>query len=201
MLFIPFALFLACGDKTEDTANTETNTESEESDTSSTDTGSSETTDTNSGDTSDTSESDSNSNEVTPNVGAWTVYGPEFTTNTCGGGEEFPNPRMMTLSVNNNTVTMVIEEVGEHTYEFNCNLIESDFTCNEIIIENAIPILPCTLTYTHMVQGRFTDTNSLEADYSIVTSSNGGSGCSESNLGFITPCEQSGMMTATFGDE
>lgn len=199
MLFIPFALFLACGDKTEDTANTETNTLSEESDTSSTDTGSSETTDTNSGDTSDTSESDSNSNEVTPNVGAWTVYGPDFTTNTCGGGEEFPEPRTMTLGVSNSTVTMVIEEIGEHTYEFNCNLMGSDFTCNEIIIENAIPVLPCTLTYTHMVQGRFTDNNSLEADYSIVTSSDGGSGCSESNLGFATPCEQMGTMTGSFG--
>ena len=198
MLFIPFTLFLACGDKTADTANTETNTQSEESDTSSTDTGSSETTDTNSDDTNDTSESDSNSNEVTPNVGIWTVYGPEFTTNTCGGGEEFPDPRSMALSVNNTTVTMVIEEVGEHTYEFNCNLMGTDFTCNEIIIENAIPVLPCTLTYTHMVQGRFTENNSLEADYSIVTSSDGGSGCSESNLGFTTPCEQVRTMTGSF---
>ena len=74
MLFIPFALFLACGDKTEDTANTETNTQSEESDTSSTDTVLKPQTS-----TSDTSESDSNSNEVTPNAGAWTVYGPDFT--------------------------------------------------------------------------------------------------------------------------
>ena len=199
MLFIPFALFLACADKTDDTANTETNTQSEESDTASTDTGGSETTDTNSGDTSDTSESDSNSNEVTPNAGAWTVYGPEFTTNTCGGGEEFPEPRTMTLSVNNTTVTMVIEEVGEYTYEFSCNLMGSDFTCNEIIIENAIPVLPCTLTYTHTVQGRFTDNNSLEAGYSLVTSSDGGNGCSESNLGFTTPCEQVGTMTGNSG--
>ena len=196
MLFVPLTLLLACGDKTEDTANTEPNTQSEESDT-----GSSETTDTNSDDTSNPSESDSNSNDMAPNVGAWTVYGPEFTTNTCGGGEEFPEPRTMILSVNNNTVTMVIEEVGEHTYEFNCNLMGADFTCNEIIIENAIPVLPCTLTYTHMMQGTFIDTNSLEADYSIVTSSDGGSGCSESNLGFTTPCEQVGTMTATFDGE
>ena len=77
----------------------------------------------------------------------------------------------------------------------------SDFTCNEIIIENAIPVLPCTLTYTHIVQGRFTDNTSLEAGYSIVTSSDGGSGCSESNLGFTTPCEQVGTMTGSFGSK
>ena len=200
MLFVPFSLFWACGEKTEDKANAESNTLTEESDTS-TDTGVSETTDSNSDDTSDASNSDSNGNEVIPNVGTWTVYGPEFTTNTCGGGEEFPESRTMTLEINGNSVTMIIEEPGEHTYEFTCNLIGSDFTCNEIIIENAIPVLPCTLTYTHMVQGSFIGNNTLEAGYSIVTSSDGGSGCSESNLGFTTPCEQSGTMTATFRNE
>ena len=94
MLFIPFALFLACGDKTEDTAKIQRPTLNQK-----------------------------NpihllpiqgvlrlqipilvtpvilpnpipiAMRVTPNVGAWTVYGPEFTTNTCGGGEEFPDPR------------------------------------------------------------------------------------------------------------
>jgi hypothetical protein len=43
----------------------------------------------------------------------------------------------------------------------------------------------------------FTDNNTLEGDYTINTTSSGGSGCSESNLGFTTPCEQSGTMTAT----
>jgi hypothetical protein len=94
-------------------------------------------------------------------------------------------------------VSLLIEEPGEYTYNFNCALTGSEFECENIVIENNIPVLPCTLTYTHQLQGMFTDNNTLEGDYTINTTSSGGSGCSESNLGFTTPCEQSGTMTAT----
>ena len=67
------------------------------------------------------------------------------------------------------------------------------------MIENSIPVLPCTLTYTHKLQGAFSDSNTLEGDYTIITTSSGGSGCSETNLGFTTPCEQMGTMTGSFG--
>lgn len=199
---ILLSLILACGDKNTDTADLiDTDTTPEEDDTSTNESDTNDDTDDTS-DTNDTQDTDNtgdgeeNGDGSTPVSGAWTVQGPEFTTNTCGGGESFPDTRDMTLSIDGNTVSLLIEEPGEYTYNFNCTLTDSEFECEDIVIENSIPVLPCTLTYTHQLQGMFTDNKTLEGDYTINTTSSGGSGCSESNLGFTTPCEQSGTMTA-----
>jgi hypothetical protein len=188
-------IFLSCSDKTTDTAITitDTNDTVEYVDTdNSEDTNNNENADTDNNPNSDDSE-----NNTSPTVGSWTVNGPEFTTNTCGGGESFPNPRTMTLGLNESTLTLLIEEANERSYTFTCTLTGSTFTCGNIEIENSIPMLPCTLYYTHTLQGVFTDVDSLEGDYTIFTTSSGGSGCSESNLGFTTPCEQAGGLSAT----
>ena len=198
MILISSLLFIACGDKTQDSSvtsedsnntvediDTNTDTDAENNDTN---------TDTSSDTANDTTNDDSE-NSTSPTVGSWTVSGPEFTTNTCGGGETFPNPRTMTLGLNDSTLTLFIEEAGERSYAFNCILTGSTFSCDDIEIENPIPMLPCTLYYTHTLQGVFPDDNAIEGEYSILTTSSGGSGCSESNLGFATPCEQSGLLS------
>ncbi len=193
-------LILACGDKTTDTA-TETTETTDDTSTETTDTATetdTSTTDTDAGETGDTNQDTDNTGDSTPSVGSWTVEGPEFTTNTCGGGESFPNPRTMSLGLSGTTLTMLIEEPNERSYAFTCTLTDTEFACDNITIENDIPMLPCTLTYTHTLQGVFTDGQTLAGDYTIYTASSGGSGCSEINLGFTTPCEQSGTMSATF---
>ncbi len=205
MLPIALTLLFACGEKTEDTANTlssEDTTDSEvtegnDGEETGEDTDTTDGTDTDT--TGDTDNGDNGGDNIEPNGGAWTVFGPEFTTNTCGGGEEFPESRSMTLGLNGNILTMFIEETGEYDYTFTCTLSDSEFVCEDIVIENNIPVLPCTLTYTHKLQGIFMDSNTLEGEYTIITTSSGGSGCSESSLGFTTPCEQVGTMTGTFG--
>lgn len=202
MRWLPLMLIWACGEKSNDTGNADTNSTSENSDTATTSTEDSDSTDTDSeegNDTNNGSDTNNGNTTVTPNGGSWTVFGPEFTTNTCGGGETFPESRSMTLGVNDSTVTMLIEAAGEHTYAFTCQLTDAEFKCEDIVIENSIPVLPCTLYYTHQLQGVFTDANTLEGDYTLLTTSSGGSGCSETNLGFSPPCEQAGTMTASFG--
>ena len=193
---ILLSLILACGDKSTDTADlTDTDTTSEETDsTTESDTNTEGTS--NNGDT-DNPGTNTNGDGSSPVTGLWAVQGPEFTTNTCGGGESFPNAREMTLSMDGNTVSLLIEETGERTYHFNCTLTGSEFTCEDIIIENVGPMSNFTLYYTHQLQGIFVDNHTLEGDYAIHTTCTGGSDCSESNLGFTTPCEQSGTMTAT----
>jgi len=198
MILISSLLFIACGDKTQDSSvtsedsnntvediDTNTDTDAENNDTN---------TDTSSDTANDTTNDDSE-NSTSPTVGSWTVSGPEFTINTCGGGESFPNSRSMTLGLTDSTLTLFIEEAGERSYAFNCILTGSTFSCDDIEIENPIPMLPCTLYYTHTLQGVFPDDNAIEGEYSILTTSSGGSGCSESNLGFATPCEQSGLLS------
>ena len=189
-------LFLACGDKTTDTAITITDTNDTVEDVD-TDANNSENTDTDTDTDTDTNtdpDNDDSENSTSPTVGSWTVSGPEFTTNTCGGGDSFPNSRSMTLGLNDTTLTLFIEEAGERSYAFTCTLTGSTFSCDDIEIENAIPMLPCTLYYTHTLEGVFTDVDTINGEYSILTTSSGGSGCSESNLGFTTPCEQAGLL-------
>ena len=188
-------LFLACGDKTNDTAITITDTNDTVEDVD-TDTNTSEDTNNNENTDTDTnSDNDDSEDNTSPTVGSWMVNGPEFTTNTCGGGETFPNPRTMTLGLNDSTLTLLIEEADENSYTFTCTLTGSTFSCDDIEIENSIPMLPCTLYYTHTLEGIFTDVDTINGEYGILTTSSGGSGCSESNLGFATPCEQSGILS------
>jgi len=203
-----FSLLLACGDKSTDTAATteiepssedtidtalDTDTENTNTDTEDTNTEDTNTdTDT---DTDDTS-TENNNDGSSPTVGAWIVNGPAFTTNTCGGGESFPETRSMTLTLENEALRLLIEAPGEYTYDFHCTLTDSEFICQDIVIENVGPLNNFTLYYTHQLQGTFLDNQSLEGDYEIHTTCTGGSNCTESNLGFTTPCEQAGTMTA-----
>jgi len=196
MILISSLIFIACGDKSNDTAITITDTNDTVEDTT-TDTNTD--TDSNNNDTSNdtgnNTTNDDSENSTSPTVGSWTVSGPEFTINTCGGGESFPNPRSMTLGLNGSNLTLFIEEADERSYAFTCILTGLTFSFDDIEIENTIPMLPCTLYYTHTLQGVFTDVDTINGEYSILTTSSGGSGCSESNLGFATPCEQSGILS------
>ena len=197
-----FSLILACRDKSTDTATVEDSTppiDNIDTATTEEDSNTSEETDSNGG-TGDTTDSgqENTGDGSNPILGTWTVTGPDFTTNTCGGGESFPNERTMTLSNNAGVLTMTIEEPNERTYAFTCTLNASEFACDDIVIENTIPQLPCTLYYTHQLEGQFVDNHTLIGDYALRTTSSGGSGCSESSLHFPTPCEQLGMMTAVF---
>ena len=192
MILISSLIFIACGDKSNDTAITITDTnDTVEDTTTDTDSNNNDT----SNDTGNNTTNDDSENSTSPTVGSWTVSGPEFTTNTCGGGETFPNPRTMTLGLNGSNLTLFIEEADERSYAFTCILTGLTFSFDDIEIENTIPMLPCTLYYTHTLQGVFTDVDTINGEYSILTTSSGGSGCSESNLGFATPCEQSGILS------
>ena len=212
MRIFALTLLIACGDKTEDTSNgvaPEGTTDTESNGNSTGGNSGNDGSDTN--DDNDTDEGNGGDNgnggsdngsgeEIAPNAGAWTVSGPEFTTNTCGGGEEFPESRAMTLGVNGSTVTMLIEEAGEHTYNFNCELTGAEFTCEDIVIANPGPLSYWTLFYTHEFEGVFTDNDTFEGTYRIETTCDGSpNDCSETNLGFTTPCEQVGTMTGSFG--
>jgi len=199
MIFL--GLFLACGDKSNDTAELDSLSDNNDTiDTEDTvnsgDTASEDTED--SGTTTDTEDSGTDNEAIRPTEGSWTVFGPEFTVNTCGGGESFPETRPMILAMDATNFTMLIEAPGEYTYNFSCELSASTFSCADIVIENSGPFSNFTLYYQHQVNGSFSDNNSLSAEYQITTTCTGGADCSESNLGFTTPCEQSGIMTAVF---
>ena len=126
------------------------------------------------------------------------MTGSEFTTDTCGGGVSYPDPRMMTLSSDSSSLTLSIDDPYEGVMNFSCTRSEAFFSCNQLVYENEIPFLPCTLYYTHQLEGTCTDSDTIEGIYIIVTTTNGASGCTEENLTFSPPCEHSGSITATF---
>ena len=189
-------ILLACSDKTkEDTA-----TETPES----TDTAFEESTE-----DSETNGSDENSNSdeengtngsgdsTEPNSGNWEVDGPEFTTNTCGGGESYPDPRPMLLSISGEALTLVIGASDDDPITHNCTLVDLTYRCDDVVIENILPT-GGTLYYRHQLSGMFSESTLMTGDYTIVTTCEGSFGCGEEDLGFTVPCEQSGMLEAQF---
>ena len=188
-------ILLACSDKAEDTVIESpegTDTASEES------TEDSETNDSDENSNSDEENGTNGSGDSTvPNSGKWEVDGPEFTTNTCGGGESYPDPRPMQLSISGEALTLVIGASDDDPITHNCTLVDLTYRCDDVVIENILPT-GGTLYYRHQLSGMFSESTLMTGDYIIVTTCEGSFGCGEEDLGFTVPCEQSGMLEAQF---
>ena len=206
-------LFLACGEKetidtsAEDTAvienepsNPDSGDPGTDTDTGTEDTGSAPDTGEEPQDSGEIEEPDTgeSNEEIEPSNGSWLVTGPEFITDTCGGGGSYPDPRTMTLSSDSSSLTISIDDPDEGAMNFFCTRTEATFSCEPLVYENEIPFLPCTLYYTHQLDGAFTDSNIIEGTYTIFTTTDGASGCTEEDLAFSPPCEQSGPVMAIF---
>ena len=189
-------ILLACSDKVEEDTATEipesTDTAFEES---------TEDSETNGSDENSNSDEENDTNgsgdSTEPNSGNWEVDGPEFTTNTCGGGESYPDPRPMHLSISGEALTLVIGASDDDPITHNCTLVDLTYRCDDVVIENILPT-GGTLYYRHQLSGMFSESTFMTGDYTIVTTCEGSFGCGEEDLGFTVPCEQSGMLEAQF---
>ena len=194
MIFIH--ILFACSDKVEDTAIEP----SESTDTAIED--STENTDSNTDNSDENIDNDGNNTNdsddaMVPKSGTWEVNGPDFTTNTCGGGASYPDPRPMQLSLNGDVLTLVIGSSADDSITHNCTLVDWTYRCDDVVIENILPT-GGTLYYRHQLSGMFSESTMLLGDYTIVTTCEGSFGCGEEDLGFSVPCEQSGMLEAQF---
>jgi len=134
-------------------------------------------------------------NATKPIIGTWELYGPTFQTETCSGNHSYSYTRFMEVDLSGESLRFMIGW-GPDQMTFNCVYEDWSYTCTDVVVENILPT-GGTLYHRHQLSGLFDSATSLTGNYTIITTCEGDTGCSQEDLGFVVPCEQSGTVSAS----
>lgn len=135
---------------------------------------------------------------MTPQEGAWTMTDLEFTTDTCGFGEDTgsgePEPAAMNLVKNTDgSYKLTLDE----DTEFACSLSGANFTCEPKVMTEEDAEAGITVTTTLTLGSVFSSNTAMSGNVGMDMTCSGDNCAMLAQFGMTLPCGMAGTFNAT----